>query len=425
MTGVVKSVGKYALLAGTALALSISVASAASLTKAGMDKRVADLEREVTLLKNQMKSAMMAKKGPDKNVQSGNSRVKVTLYGWVNKAVRFASTPSESAVQVIDNSHSGSRLGVRAVGSLNKNLTGVALIEADFRANHRHGTGFDSPVGGQINIRHTVGDLIHKDLGTLSLGHGWVAGGFSHSGSFAGTGGVFGIWGPDGDGVKATKGNIKGKTRHGMTTRGFPTLFGGREDRLLYRTPNLMGVSVEVSYNEQESWSAMLSISGLPGVKAVGVRLNAGYASDPDRGDNGSTSLAVSAGVQHTASGFSINGVYDQEQYKGGVKPTAWMADASWTGKMMDAGATSVTIGYGKWTDGIHGESSRYHFAVNQNVDSAAADVYFGVSHDTGDVTHEHEDPAAADNPCGAGVASCAVSRDGMFIILSGVRIKF
>ena len=70
MTGVVKSVGKYALLAGTALALSISVASAASLTKAGMDKRVADLEREVTLLKNQMKSAMMAKPA-DKNIQSG------------------------------------------------------------------------------------------------------------------------------------------------------------------------------------------------------------------------------------------------------------------------------------------------------------------------------------------------------------------
>ena len=67
MTGVVKSVGKCALLAGTALALSISAASAASMAKAGMDKRVADLEREVTLLKNQMKSAMMAK-GPDKNM---------------------------------------------------------------------------------------------------------------------------------------------------------------------------------------------------------------------------------------------------------------------------------------------------------------------------------------------------------------------
>ena len=88
MTGVVKSVGKYALLAGSALALSISAASAASMAKAGMDKRVADLEREVTLLKNQMKSAMMAK-GPDNVILSGNSRVKVTISGWVNRALRF------------------------------------------------------------------------------------------------------------------------------------------------------------------------------------------------------------------------------------------------------------------------------------------------------------------------------------------------
>ncbi len=380
---------------------------------------------------------MMAKPA-DKNIVSGNSRVKVTLYGWVNKAVRFASTPNESTVQAIDNSHSGSRLGVRAVGSLNPNLTGVALIEADFRANHRHGTGFDSPVGGQINIRHTVADLIHKDMGTLSLGHGWVAGGFSHGGSFAGTGGVFGIWGPDGDGVKATKGNIKGKTRHGMTTRGFPTLFGGREDRILYRTPNLMGASVDVGYNENRGWSAGFSLNGLPGVKAIGVKLSAGYASDPERGDDGSTSFAVSGGVQHTASGFSINGVYDQEQYKGAEKPTAWMVDASWTGKMMDAGATSLTIAYGKWGDGLFGETTRYHFAVNQNVDAAAADVYFGVSYDTGEVTHDETEAEITaltgdeTAPCGSGAGtgadaleSCSVERDGMIIVIAGVRIKF
>ena len=47
--------------------------------------------REVTLLKNQMKSAMMAKPA-DKNIQSGNSRVKVTIYGQVNRAIRFANT---------------------------------------------------------------------------------------------------------------------------------------------------------------------------------------------------------------------------------------------------------------------------------------------------------------------------------------------
>ncbi|MXW90949.1 MAG: hypothetical protein F4114_17900, partial [Rhodospirillaceae bacterium] len=57
---------RTALLSGAALALSMSVASAASMAQAGMDKRVADLEREITLLKSQMKSAMMAKPA-DKN----------------------------------------------------------------------------------------------------------------------------------------------------------------------------------------------------------------------------------------------------------------------------------------------------------------------------------------------------------------------
>ncbi|MXW92155.1 MAG: hypothetical protein F4114_17465 [Rhodospirillaceae bacterium] len=420
-----------------------------------------------------MKSAMMAKPA-DKMVQSGNSRVKVTLYGWVNKAVRLARTPQVSSVQVIDNSHSGSRLGVRAVGKLNPNTTGVGLIEADFRANHRHGTGFDSPTGGQINIRHTVASLTHKDMGTISLGHSWVGGGFAHGGSFSGTGGVFGIWGPDGDGVKATATvngmKVEGKPRHGMTGRGFPTLFGGREDRLRYDSPNLMGASVNASYNENRGWSSGFSLKGLPGVKAMGLRLNAGYASDPERGDMGTTSFAVSAGVQHNASGLSINGVYDQEQYKGGHKPTAWMGDLSWTGKVTDAGSTSLTVGYGQWTDGMMGKTTRYHFAVKQDVDSAAAELYFGVGYDTGTVTHkvanknlqaytiadgsdgqlgqpdidyasppsattysydaacgapdETASPSQADREAYAG-SSCSIERDGVIVIIAGVRIKF
>ena len=92
----------------------------------------------------------------------------------------------------------------------------------------------------------------------------------------------------------------------------------------------------------------------------------------------------MSAGVKHNASGFSISGTYDQEQMKGGPKPTAWLGIADWTGKVTDAGNTSFSIGYGQWGDGMHGKSTRYHFAINQSVVSAAADVYFGVAYDTG-----------------------------------------
>ena len=430
MTGVVKSVGKYALLAGTALALSISAASAASMTKAGMDKRVADLEREVTLLKNQMKSAMMAKPA-DKNVQSGNSRVKVTLYGHVNRAVMFASTPHRSELMSIDNTNSGSRIGIRASGQLNPNLSASATQELDIRANGRFQNKFDKPAGRTIAIRHSNLGLTHKDMGTLSLGWGWLAGGNAHGGSFSGTGVVFGIWGPGGDGVDATVGADADKSapRHLVSYQ----LWGPRTARIYYRTPNLMGASVEVSYNDDKSWSAGFSLGGLPGVKAIGVRLNAGYRSDPvgNDGVRASTSFAVSGGVQHNASGLSVNGVYDQESFKGGEKPTAWMADVSWTGKLMDAGATSLTLGYGQWGDGLNGKSTRYHFSVNQKVVSAAADVYFGASYDTGDYTYvvktEEEN---SENACGAAADTdagemCAASRDGMFIILTGIRVKF
>ena len=170
---------KTVLIAGSALALSISAASAASMAKAGMDKRVADLEREITLMKSQMKQAMMAKAAPDKTIVSGNSRVKVTLYGWVNRAVRFASSGDESQFDSIENNESPSRLGIRAVGALNKNTSAVALAEFGMSAGgDRYSTGFDGTgsdddqgKGGQVSIRHSVISLSNKDLGTLSLGH--------------------------------------------------------------------------------------------------------------------------------------------------------------------------------------------------------------------------------------------------------------
>ena len=69
----------------------------------------------VTLLKNQMKSAMMAKPA-DKMINSGNSRVKVTVYGQVNKAFRLDQSAGASNIDIVDNDGASSRIGIRAVG---------------------------------------------------------------------------------------------------------------------------------------------------------------------------------------------------------------------------------------------------------------------------------------------------------------------
>ncbi len=398
MTGVVKSVGKYALLAGTALALSISVASAASITKAGMDKRVADLEREVTLLKNQMKSAMMAKPA-DKNIQSGNSRVKVTLYGQINRAIRFANTGDNTEFTSVDNDGSSSRLGVRAVGKANANLTIGALHELEWQENARSGTG--APNDGantRVRARHVDLWLDHKNLGKLSMGHGSIAGDAGGLYDLSGVGYVYGFAGANGtDGTKADAsvkvGEEAGDTVSTSATtgnaRGFRpfNFFGARENRIRYDTPSLMGARVSLSYNEAKSWSVGLNYAGAPpGVKSFTALFAAGYRDN----DGAKTAWALSGGLKHNPSGFNVNGSYDTdgEENDDGVQNSQWGVTIGWSGKINDSGATSIGVGFNRSSDGAEASANQYWLAINQSIDAAAADVYVGVSFDSGSVTH-------------------------------------
>ncbi|MYA44241.1 MAG: hypothetical protein F4Z31_21135 [Gemmatimonadetes bacterium] len=383
MTGVVKSVGKYALLAGSALALSISAASAASMAKAGMDKRVADLEREVTLLKSQMKSAMMAKPA-DKNIQSGNSRVKVTLYGQVNTALRITSTAGQTSIQALDSDGSGSRIGVRAVGKANENVTIGGWYEFAWQNNRRSATSQTNAGNDRIQMRHVDLSVAHKNLGTLSIGHGSIAGDAAGLFSVTGTGHVFGSGTfVAADGVKAGA--------DAMDSRGTKSssFFGARENRIMYVTPNLMGGTLRASYGENKSWSLGLRYFGAPpGVKDFSSAFAAGYRYEPNEATGmAKTSYAVSGGVKHS-SGFNISGGYEGSRVKGAsAKPFDWFVEGGWTGKLSDIGATSLGIGYGASSDGMYGSAQQYWLAINQNINAAAADVYAGVAFDSGSVT--------------------------------------
>ncbi len=402
MTGVVKSVGKYALLAGTALALSISAASAASMAKAGMDKRVADLEREVTLLKNQMKSAMMAKPA-DKNIVSGNSRVKVTIYGQVNTAFRVISQGGESNYQTVSNDGSSPRIGIRAVGQVNKNVSIVGWHEVEWQYNRRSATGVESDGNERLRARHVDLSLSHKELGTLSIGKGSIAGDAADLYSLSGTGYVFGFGGPSGnDGGFGGAGHSRNWT--------FGNFFGARENRIRYQTPRVAGAMLEASINEDKSTSFGALYSGAPpGVKDFRILLRAGYRNDPNKDDADSdrvTAWGVSGGIAHS-SGISLSGSYGTSSEDGaaGDDPYKWNIEAGWGGKLNDMGKTNLTVGYGYYDNNAQ-EAKYYYVAVNQAIDSAAADVYAGASSDSGTDADGND-------------------RDSATVVIAGVRIKF
>ena len=408
MTGVVKSTGKFALLAGSALALSISAASAASMAKAGMDKRVADLEREVTLLKNQMKSAMMAKPA-DKNIQSGNSRVKVTIYGQVNKAIRLSSSGGESKFDVVDNDGASSRIGIRAVGQIDKETSIVGWHELEWQYNRRSATGDEG--NERLRARHVDLMLNHSEAGQIHIGKGSIAGDAADLISLAGVGHIFGTAGHAADGTTATRGSDTGISR-GWRTFAF---FGARENRIMYVTPSLMGARVRLSLSENDSFSAGIRYGGSPMGKGLAVMMWAGYRQDPNKHDDAKaqrTAWGLSGGIKHAASGLSVSANYSTERSKGSdARPYAWFADIGWSGKLIAAGSTQVAVGYSQGTDGAHTEAQQIWGALNQNLDAAAADVYVGLALDSGDAAN-----AAGD---------ASLKRDDVYIFIAGARVKF
>ena len=246
---------------------------------------------------------MMAKPA-DKNIQSGNSRVKVTLYGQVNRAIRFANTGDKTEITSVDNDGSSSRLGVRAVGKANPNLTIGALHELEWQENARSGTGAQND-GGKTRVRQRHVDLWldHKSLGKLSMGHGSIAGDAGGLYDLSGVGFVYGFAGANGtDGVKADA-SVKVAThgaattaeawiqcRCGARTRGFRpfNFFGARENRIRYDLPSMMGARLGLSYNENKGWSAGLTYAGAPpGVKNFTALFASGYR----KRDDGSSCL--------------------------------------------------------------------------------------------------------------------------------------
>ncbi len=321
---------------------------------------------------------MMAK--PDtKGLVSGSSTVKVSLYGRLNPAIRYAATESMSSLQALDNSHSSSRFGINAGGAINKSMTASAKIEVGVNGPNRPGSGFDiSGSKPAVGLRIAEASIGHKDMGTVTIGHGWRAGSGGFGANFIGTQHVFMIWGPGGDGIMATMDGKEVGKRHGA---GPIYAFGAREARIKYNTPSLMGVGLEGSYNQDKGWSTGASFSGFPNMKEVSIALNAAYHSNGEDGQ--SKGFGVSGSLRHNASGMIATGMYGKQDDN-----TAWMVEGGWTGKVNDAGATSLTVGYGRWGDGIS-ESVRYHFAINQAIASAGSSVYFGVSYDTGTATGE------------------------------------
>ena len=136
--------------------------------------------------------------------------MKVTIYGQVNKALRISSSGGDTQVDVVDNDGSSSRIGIRAVGKIDKDISIVGWHELEWQYNRRSATdgarGGDNGEGNsRLRARHVDLQLSHKDAGQIHIGQGSIAGDAADLISLGGVGHVFGTAGMAADGTTASQ----------------------------------------------------------------------------------------------------------------------------------------------------------------------------------------------------------------------------
>ena len=117
----------------------------------------------------------------DDTLSSGQPKVKLQIYGKINKAMMWADDGVTSRAMAVDNDISGSRFGFIASAPVNEMVSFGAKMEYEFQSNASNNMSLHTGAGdtgqGQTNFSERVAEVTvtHKTLGKLSLGQGPTA----------------------------------------------------------------------------------------------------------------------------------------------------------------------------------------------------------------------------------------------------------
>ena len=360
----------------------------------------------------------------DDSFSTGQSKVKLQLYGKINKAMMWADDGVSSRAMIVDNDASGSRFGLIATAPVNEMVSFGAKMEYEFQSNGSnnmslHGGQGDTALG-QTNFSERVADVYvtHKTLGKLTLGQGPTASDGTAEVDLSGTGIVSNsvMLGTIGSSIQFR--NESTRAIVGSVGSSFTNIDGlSRNDRIRYDSPKFGGFGLATSYISGGAADVGVTYAGQWGrIKAAaaagywnqssGGGATSGLARDGagiEGGWDGSVSLLDASGLNFTLAGGKLNrksdAAADDAKFVWGK--VGYMA------KIFGAGSTNFAVDYGK-TDDFNGTSTSgksYGIGVVQNFKDIGADAY---------ITYRN---FAYDE--------VGVNSDDVMIIMTGLQVQF
>lgn len=320
--------------------------------------------------------------------RKGNRKVSVYLYGEVNKAVLWVDgLIAADDKNVVDNSASPSRFGVRGNAKIDKDWQAGFIIEIGIG-------GANIPLlQDEMMVRHAAVWIEQKSLGRITVGHTSMATDNVTRISTANTDHVapmlslaplstnylFGIDLPFNNIRRdlarwdsATFGgfHVSASVANGDTPLGIGFNSDHAYDIAIRYAGEFSGFRVAAGVGYRDESYTLTTLNPLPLVRDKVV--------------------SGSASVMHMPSGLFVSAAYGavKNEWLFGGDFNAWHAQGGWQGKLNSLGATTLYAEMMQLKiDGSSGDPRVVGLGVNQAIDAAALDIYIGFRQYDLDVT--------------------------------------
>lgn len=349
----------------------------------------------------------------DDSLSSGQPKVKLQIYGKINKAIMWADDNVSSRAMIVDNDVTGSRFGMIATAPVNEMVSFGAKMEYEFQSNGSNDmtlhTGAGDTGQGQTNFSERVAEvsIAHKTLGKLSLGQGPTASDGTAEVDLSGTSVIANsvFLGSIGSSIQFRNPN---NTVAGSVGSTFTNLDGlSRNDRLRYDSPSFAGFALATSYVSGGMGDVGVTYGGqwgrIKAAAAAGYWNQSATSTTIESGWDGSVSLLDASGLNFTMAGGKRN----LKSGSANPDPSFVWGKVGYMAKIFGAGTTNFAVDYGKTSDfnGRATDGKTYGISAVQNFADIGADAY---------ITYRN---FAYD--------AVAVNAEDVRIIMTGLQVQF
>ena len=318
------------------------------------------------------------------NLSTGQPKVKLNIYGQVNKAMLFVGDGKTSRSMIVDNAAGSTRLGFIADAPVNADFSFGAQFENEFSSNNSgvvtlQGNGDNNRANTGFTERVAEVTMTHKRFGKVSLGQGSVStdgivesdlSGTPISGNYADSATV---------GTAILFYNSTTRTTSGSPTVGdvVNSLNGNLDDRIRYDTPTYAGFTASAAFVSGGAADAALRYAGKFGDFELAAAL--GYYNSSSLSSTAQDRVVGSASVLH-ASGLNASFAAGTQNHKGANRDdgTSLYGKIGYIAKVFGVGPTNFGVDYGVYDDyGQNGDEAKtYSVGVVQQFDDIGSQVY-------------------------------------------------